>query len=231
MDQPRPTAGLPSHHVPDEWVVAAANGTLSPAERVVFATHSTLCPICRARLEVAEALASRVLDTPVNTGSSDGNPAFVPNPPGELEALLARLDEPEPPPPALPDDPVLPWPVLEHTGPLASVSWSWLAPGIRGFDLPFETSGLPLRLIRMNAGTALYHRHAGAEAGVILAGGWDDQFGTYRRGDAAFLPADIEGVHEQRIHDDEDCVALVLNEARGIVDGLAGPIAKLLFKI
>lgn len=214
---------LPHHHVPDDWLVAFANGTLPEAEALVLATHLTLCPLCRSRLDVAEELAAAALTTP--------DAPAVPAPAGELDALLQRLDEPTPEPSAPPTDPVLPLPVLQHTGPLADVSWQWLAPGIRGVDLPLPTTGLPLRLIRMRAGTALPHRHAGSEAGVILAGGWDDQFGTYRRGDAAFLPAELDGVHEQRIHDDEDCVALVLNEAKGIVDGLAGPLARLLFKI
>ena len=142
------------------------------------------------------------------------------------------LDEPEGPEPPPPVDAVLPWPVLRFTGPLAGQPWKWLGPGVHGVDLPQPTDGLPLRLIRMRAGARMPHRHEGFESGVVLAGGWDDEYGTYRRGDATVYAPDTHPTHDQRIHDDEDCIAIVLNESRAVVEGrLFGPLARLLFRI
>ncbi|MEZ4323352.1 MAG: cupin domain-containing protein [Myxococcota bacterium] len=213
----------PQHHLPDDWFVALASGTLAEAESLLAATHLTYCPTCRDRLALAEVAAARALEA---AGPVDLDP-------GGLDALLARLDEPEPEP-AVPQtaDPVLPWPVLRITGPLASLRWSWLAPGVRGVDLPVPTTGLPMRLVQMRAGVQMNHRHAGTESGVVLAGGWTDEYGTYGRGDATFCDPELQPVHHQRIHDDADCIALVLNEQRALMDNpLFTPIARMLFKI
>ncbi|MCB9673614.1 MAG: zf-HC2 domain-containing protein [Alphaproteobacteria bacterium] len=211
----------PTHHLPEDWLIAYAGGGLTEAQCVVVATHLTLCPACRQTLAIAEEAAASTLMR-----------AEAPLDPAGLDALMARLDEPEAPEPPAPVDAVLPWPVLRFTGPLAGQPWKWLGPGVHGVDLPQPTDGLPLRLIRMRAGARMPHRHEGFESGVVLAGGWDDEYGTYRRGDATVYAPDTHPTHDQRIHDDADCIAIVLNESRAVVEGrLFGPLARLLFRI
>jgi len=212
----------PTHHIPDEWLVAYASGRCSAAEEVLTATHLTLCPQCRDHLALAETAAAAAL-VEVSPVALD---------PSGLDALMARLDEPEPKPPPVPStDPVLPWPILRFTGPIRDLNWSWLAPHVVGVDLPQATEGLPMRLIKMKAGSYMPHKHTGNEASVLLAGGWSDSTGDYRRGDAGFYGPET-GDHDQRIHDDEDCIALVLNDERAKVEGvLASRIAHWLFKI
>lgn len=210
----------PVHHLPEAWLVAMAAGTLGEAESVVVATHITLCPQCRNDLALAEEIAA---------GAMNKAPEVAMNP-GGLDALLARLDEPAPPEPVFPTDPVLPWPILQHTGPLAQVKWKSLGPWVSGIDMPHQSVGLPLRLVRLSAGVYLPHRHVGSEAAVILAGGWTDETGHYQRGDA-FYAEPSDHVHEQRIDEGPPCIALVLNEQRGKVDGFLGLLAKAFFKV
>lgn len=195
---------MPREHLPQDWVVAWAAGTLPPAEGLLCAAHLTLCPACRQAVEVAECGGAAVLAA---------EPEVALDPSG-FDALLARLDEPsdEEAPPAPGGDGVLPWPVLQQTGPLEGLAWQWLAPWTYGVDLDVPTAGLPLRLVRMSAGAYLPHRHQGAEIGLILQGGWSDAAGHHGRGDLAFVEVDGE-VHHQRIDADQDCIALVLNEA------------------
>lgn len=209
----------PTHHIPESWLVASAAGTLPEAEAVLVATHVTLCARCRSDLSLAEEIAAGSLRS--------ADPAEL-DPTG-LAAVLARLDDPDPETPT-PVDSCLPWPVLKHTGPLEAIDWTWCAPWVRGVALPHTTDGLPLQLITMKAGAHLPHRHAGSEAAVILQGGWQDETGHYERGDAFFAePSDT--LHDQRIDEGLPCVALVLNEQRGQLDGIRGVIARAFFKV
>lgn len=226
---------IPNHHLPADWVIAYAAGTLEPAEYIVAATHLTLCPVCREAVRVAEAVGARAL----------AQAAPVSLPPGTLDSLLARLDDPEPTRPtgdasragAAPITPafdptgLLPGPLYALAGPVEQLKWRWLAPFIQGVDLPVPTRGLPLRIVRMSAGASLPHRHVGTEVGLILQGGWTDQYGQVARGDLAIVD-DEEAVHQQHIDRDGPCIALVLNAAPGVpANPLVALIGKYLFKV
>lgn len=214
----------PVHHLPADWLIAYANGSIGSAEAVLVATHLTLCPPCRERAAIAETAAAQALTA---ASPMDLDPAG-------LDAVLARLEDPEDPeptPPAARSHPVLPRPVLELVGDVDRLPWRWLAPGIRGVDLPVPTDGLPLRIVEMAAGIHLPHRHAGHEAGIVLQGGWTDQTGHYGRGDVAVFTPDI-GVHDQRIDDGVPCVALILNDAPAIPENpVAALFARWFFQI
>lgn len=195
----------PTHHLPASWIVAWAAGTMDPAREVLAAAHLTLCPHCRYEVRQAEQLGGAVLDRAIRADTA---------PAGSFDALMARIDEPEREPTRSTHDPsgVLPASVARYTGPYNDVRWRWLAPRVHGVTLDVPTSGLPLRLIRIAAGHRLpLHDHAGAERGLVLRGGWRDQTGHYRRGDACFVDPDLKG-HEQVMDTDTDCIALVLND-------------------
>jgi putative transcriptional regulator len=190
----------PTHHLPMDWMIDHARGALDEPSSVLVATHLVLCPECRARLAALEAaVADRVWASVTPSPLSKPAPSDV------------ALDAAPVPPPPIAVDPLLPGPVAALAGPSSSLSWRWLAPGLDGVDLMPARARLPLRLVRLRRGKLLIHGHRGQEAGVVLQGGWSDQFGSYRRGDAAFLGADVQR-HEQQVHDDGDCIALVLNE-------------------
>lgn len=195
----------PSHHLPAEWVAGYAAGALADAEAVVAATHLVYCPVCRRATADAERVASLALE--------DASP--IPVDPRGLESVLARLDGPTPALPAPAPDALFPAPLRALAGPSASLPrrWRWLAPGVRGVDLPVQTSGLPLRIVQMAPGLHLPHHHAGEEAAVVLQGGWTDATGHYQRGDAAFFEAD-GAMHDQRIDEGRSCIAVVLNARR-----------------
>ncbi|MFT5459077.1 MAG: putative transcriptional regulator [Myxococcota bacterium] len=197
----------PSHHSPDTVLAEYALGTASPALALMVATHLTLCPTCRARVEALEAIGGRMLEDEAETALQ----------PGEIDALMALLDGP---PPAEkepgPSDPagVFPRPLVRYIGGVDAQRWQWRLPSVRAVDVPAESADtLPLRVVRLNRGYRLpVHDHAGVERAVILAGGWEDQTGEYHRGD--FFYADTElREHDQRCFPDEDCILLVLNDA------------------
>lgn len=216
----------PTHHLPQGWIMAWASGTLPPAHEILAATHLTLCPHCRARVAQAEEAIGALIERE----TCDVEP-----PEGALDALLARLDEPVAV--ATPEldgttDPsgILPLPLAQLTGPFHEIRWRWVAPKVKGIKLDVPTIGLPLRLIKIRAGHRLpIHDHDGPERAIVLRGGWRDQTGHYRRGDACFVSEDMQG-HEQVMDDDTDCIAIVLNDtpikARNSILRLAASILK-----
>lgn len=191
-----------TRHPPEDWLLAHAAGTLDEARDLLVAVHLLSCPQCRGLVAEAETLGGAALGA-----STPSDPA-----PDGLEQLLARLDA-EPPvveaprsPPGRPGMPAL-------VAPWADGTWSWLAPGTWGIDLPHATDGeLPLRLIWMRAGTKLPHRHRGDEAAIVLSGGWTDQYGHVGPGDL-HVTTDRDQ-HDQVIDRGEPCVALVLAERK-----------------
>ena len=194
------------HHTPDDILVLHSRGELSIPKSILIEVHLTTCPLCRRRLAIYEEVAAEQLL------ASDEAPL----PP--FQALLGRLNEPEPAPRTVlhPDLPA----------PLAQVefgSWRWLAPFTRGRAASLETEGdLPLLLIEMSAGARLHHLDGGTERAAILSGGWTDQDGQVQAGDLVWHDPH-EGIHEQRIDDGEPCLALVLNDAKTTPTGLIRP--------
>lgn len=187
---------IPRHHLPMEWIVAEAAGTNEAPLSVLVAVHVTLCPQCRRQLDHAEKVAAGVL--------AEVEP--IQPEPGDLEALLARLDEPVQAP--LRDD--------RFPAPLAPFvnggDWRRLAPRLHHIDLEISTpTGHPMRLLKMAAGAHLPHRDGGEERAVVLQGGWSDASGHYERGDVYHhLGLDH---HDQRVDPGVDCIALLYNDA------------------
>lgn len=212
---------IPTHHLPADWLPAYAAGTLTEAHSVIAATHLVLCPVCRAHALTAERAASLAL---IDAPPQELDPAG-------LDAVCARLDEPDRAETSPSGSSLFPLPLVERIGPPDAVRWRWLAPFVRGVDVPVPTEGLPLRVVRMRAGTRLAHRHAGEEVAVVLQGGWTDATGHYVRGDLAWYPGDM-ALHDQRVDAGPPCVALVLNRERAVfTHPWASRIARRFFRI
>jgi putative transcriptional regulator len=79
------TPQMPTHHPSEEMLMDYAAGSLAEAPALLVATHLALCPECRARVSTLEALGGVLLEelTPVPLDQDC------------LDAVLARLDEPE----------------------------------------------------------------------------------------------------------------------------------------
>ncbi|SIS36723.1 ChrR family anti-sigma-E factor [Insolitispirillum peregrinum] len=202
------------HHISDELIVSYAAGALSEAQCLAIASHATYCRQCRRRIEDAEALGGALLDALPMT----------PVPPPDVDALLARLEEGDAPPPERRDPPVLPTAFAGLVAPrplqafLANRSWSRLAPGIE--QVVLGTQGpASARLMRFAPGIQLpAHGHRGLELTLVLTGSYHDVTGTYRPGDLAEL--DQRAHHQPVIGADQDCIALVVTEAPAIYDRL-----------
>lgn len=200
----------PAHHLPDELLVDHGSGAAPEAISVLVASHLSVCAICRRREATIDELGGLFLD------AAAGAP-----PPGGLEEVVARLDEPVPPAPPEPsyDHPdwaIVPAPVRPYIRrrPGGGIAWTFRSPLSRYVDLPLFHHGTPVRIASLRGGSVFpRHTHDGEELTMVLQGGYDDSAGdTYLPGDVAVVDETI--THQLAIHPGEDCVLLLLLENR-----------------
>ena len=187
----------PTHHPPEEWLLAHASGVATEGIDLLVASHATLCPACRERLdELVEVAGLYMSDVPMQP---------VPG----IDALLAALPEQDAPPQApAPASHGLPAPLTPYVGSDA-LEWKFVAPGVSRVDLGFDEGEMPVRLLSLRGGLKIpTHNHPGLERTLVLQGGYDDESGTFVRGDIGIR--DGSEPHYQVIHRGEPCIALVV---------------------
>ncbi len=203
----------PTHLIPEELLLSYAAGTAGEALSLLAACHLTLSPESRAHLDTLEAVGGELL-------------AELPGAelaPGSLEAMLARLDEPAPAPRPVPTgDPIFPAPLRRLMGP--QPRWRKVWPGVQVLDLPLHYGPQPVRLTRLAPGIEIpRHTHGGQEYNLVLQGGFSDRGADYLRGDVAVADDTVE--HHLDIHDDGECITLVLLDSPLVPRSLKGTIA------
>lgn len=206
---------LPRHHPGDALLMDYAGGCLGEAGGLVVATHLALCPGCRHAVGEMEAVGGALLE--------ELEPDALT--PGALDALLARLDEPDEPPPRrrapMPaGSPLIPEPLRRYVGgDLAAMKWRMMAPGFQCVDIPLSR-GERARLIRMKGGvSAPRHSHDGLELALVLDGGFSDALGRFARGDVAVGDGSID---HKPVADPEGCVCLSVTLGRLRLTGAVG---------
>lgn len=196
----------PTHHLPDELLLAYATGGLEEAESLLVATHGSLCPRCARRVAEHERLSGALLAAREEAQLS-----------GDLlSRTLAQLDRVQPAAPSPPPrDPVLPAPLARITGPFDQIRWKRSLPNVLTFELPLALAGMPVRLRRFDPGTGIpRHTHSAPEFDLVLTGGvTDNATGKhFVRGDVS--ANDTSDVHSLTIDDGVECVALSVHAAR-----------------
>jgi putative transcriptional regulator len=196
----------PSHHLPDELLVAYATGGLEEAEALLVATHGSLCSRCAKRVGELEQVGGALLSGAEAEPVSDDLLA-------RTLAMLAEVPRALPPEPVR--DPVLPAPLARLTGPFDQIAWRRSLPNTETLELSLQLDGVPVRLRRFRPGTHIpQHTHRAAEYDLILTGGvTDDRDGRhFVRGDVS--ANDERDAHSLRIDLGEPCVALSVHGAR-----------------
>jgi putative transcriptional regulator len=200
------------HHVDDELLVAFAAGDLPEAVALFVGSHAALCETCRSTILRWEDVGGEMFVglEPVALDVS------------ALASTLDRLDEPRPrsaegplrsaPRPRASD--LLPLPLLEYArGSIDNLRWRRILPGVLQADLPVFYEGIPVRINRLSSFVRIpLHTHRAPEYTLILAGGFQDEHGTFERGDV--LVYDAQDRHSQRVLPGGPCLCLVVNSDR-----------------
>ena len=199
----------PVHHLPADTIAAYANGEAPEAEALLVATHLALCPACRGEVARLEAVGGATLES------------LEPAAPLDLDAMLARLDEPEPAPMVAPRPraaptgqlAVFPEPLRSYVADFDGLPWKTRIPGVRTAELGLSLGEVPVRLSVLRPGLKLpKHTHAGRELTLVLQGGFENGHGHYARGDIEVgLP---DHVHAMVIDPGDPCIALSVNEGQ-----------------
>lgn len=110
---------------------------------------------------------------------------------------------------------------------LNALPWQRRMRGLDEIELapqPGRPNAPRIKLVRIRAGHAApRHTHTGTELTVVLAGGFHDEFGRYRRGDVLYHDATVD--HQPVADPGEDCLCLSVLDAPL---RLTGPLGRML---
>ena len=189
-------------HPPAETLLGFSTGHADLAQRVLAEAHLAMCSACRRTVALMAAPGGRLLASlPAQSPSAglwqrisselSGSSGAAPGP--------GQLDELPLPPAARTELPAL--------GPLR---WRSAWKGTSRFALvhanPHDRGFLVAARAPRQSGFPA-HEHLGPEDGVILSGGYDDEFGSFEVGDYAVYEAGSR--HQPETDRAEGCVILV----------------------
>ena len=216
---------MANHQVTDDILADYAAGNLPEAFNLVVATHVSICPEARDRLDRIERIGGALLEEVEAVEMSHGS----------LEATLRRIQAGAP----ADDAPairaaercsVLPAPLRDYVGGgVDAIRWRPLGMGAKQAILK-STRDASVRLLYIPAGSEMPdHGHRGIEMTLVLQGAFLD-------GDERFARGDVEIADEQTEHTPvadigEDCICLVACEGALRFSGLLPRIAQPFFRI
>lgn len=203
-----------SHHLTDETLQEYASGVLNPSMETLIACHLTVCPTCRARAELADAVG----------GLSLFNNESVPMIASASDILaLDESTELEKEPVNTASYPGVPKPLarLLPTS-LAELPWKSFGPGLKQYNLgnqPRKEGAF--KLLWLDSGSKMSkHTHNHRELTFILSGSYSDEMGHFKAGDIADLSADHH--HTPLVDSDAPCICLIATDSPVKFDSLFG---------
>lgn len=210
---------MPSHHLTDETLQEYSSGILNPSMETLIACHLTVCPACRQRADVADAIGGLSLFDQETVAMS-----------ASASDILA-LDKSTPAPESAPStfdpsaNPGVPRPLARLLpGPLAELPWKSFGPGMKQYNLgnqPRKEGAF--KLLSLNPGSRMSkHTHQHRELTFILSGSYADTMGQFKAGDIADLSADHH--HTPFVDSDVPCVSLIATDSPVKFDSLFGKI-------
>lgn len=197
---------MTAHVMPDEWLLAYAAGTLNEGQSLLAACHLEFYPELMATVHSAEAIGGALLHDLPDAEISDQ----------ALDAVLQRLDAPEPPAKAsnpLPTDNI-PSPLAGYIGGgFDRLHWRFLGPGLRHALLWKGPDGDKAWLLRGTGGQMIpEHGHAGEEWTLVLKGAYSACDQRFEAGDLEM--ADPSTHHAPTLDPAQECICLAYTSGR-----------------
>ena len=196
-------------HIPlspslESLVAQYAAGDLGYGMSVLMASYITLSPAARDQYRALEQLNGVLLD---EAEQSDVKA-------DALDAIMARLDEPEPEEQnvSVQENQDLPAALRELLDvAVEDADWRFAYPGVKQVKLPFGDNGETVKLLKIKPGKAApRHTHKGIEATLVLRGAFRDGNRLYERGQLALADQHIQ--HRPRAEGIEDCICLAVTD-------------------
>lgn len=196
-------------HIPlspslESLVAQYAAGDLGYGMSVLMASYITLSPAARDQYRALEQLNGVLLDEAEQSDVKED----------ALDAIMARLDEPEPEEQnvSVQENQDLPAALRELLDvSVEDADWRFAYPGVKQVKLPFGDNGETLKLLKIKPGKAApRHTHKGIEATLVLRGAFRDGNRLYERGQLALADQHIQ--HRPRAEGIEDCICLAVTD-------------------
>jgi putative transcriptional regulator len=204
-----------NHHPDDATIMAYAAGAVTEGFSLVLAAHMELCPHCRDRMALANAVGGELMtDLPPVAMSSGG-----------LQHVWSCID-------SVNEDQT--YPIIEISqnnglptvlaaqlpSPIKDLQWQSLMPGIRQYRLTgIESGNGTVRLLCIAPGIRIpHHTHTAGELTLVLKGAYEDEIGHFKAGDLADLDASY--IHQPVVVSDEPCLCLIATDDKLRFTGL-----------
>ena len=196
-------------HIPlspslESLVAQYAAGDLGYGMSVLVASYITLSPAARDQYRALEQLNGVLLDEAEQIDVKED----------ALDAIMARLDEPEPEEQnvSVQENQDLPAALRELLDvSVEDADWRFAYPGVKQVKLPFGDNGETVKLLKIKPGKAApRHTHKGIEATLVLRGAFRDGNRLYERGQLALADQHIQ--HRPRAEGIEDCICLAVTD-------------------
>ena len=196
-------------HIPlspslESLVAQYAAGDLGYGMSVLMASYITLSPAARDQYRALEQLNGVLLDEAEQSDVKED----------ALNAIMARLDEPEPEEQnvSVQENQDLPAALRELLDvSVEDADWRFAYPGVKQVKLPFGDDGETVKLLKIKPGKAApRHTHKGIEATLVLRGAFRDGNRLYERGQLALADQHIQ--HRPRAEGIEDCICLAVTD-------------------
>lgn len=207
-----------SHHLTDETLQEYSSGILNPSMETLIACHLTVCPICRQRSDMADAIGGLSLSdqetVPMSASATDI--LALDESTGACET--AEVSE-------FSNYPGVPRPLARLLpAPLAELSWKSFGPGMKQYNLGTQPRKEgAFKLLSLDPGSRMSkHTHGHRELTFILSGSYADGIGQYKSGDIADLSADHH--HRPFVDSDVPCVSLIATDSPVKFDSLFGKL-------
>jgi putative transcriptional regulator len=212
------------HHPTDQTLMDYSSGALSQAMELLVATHMTVCPQCRSKVNGFETMGGAVLENAdsmeMTAHSLDHVMAMLEREATNENIVTEKL-------PSLRRIAVgesitgsamaaLPRPLAEllpeNVTSLDDIPWKTLAPGVKHFQLKSIESRGTVRLLKIAPGISIPdHGHHGHEMTLLIKGSYIDEIGRFRAGDVADLDDDVD--HQPIADTAEECICLIATDA------------------
>jgi putative transcriptional regulator len=188
----------------ESLVAQYAAGDLGYGMSVLMASYITLSPAARDQYRALEQLNGVLLDEAEQGDVKED----------ALDAIMARLDEPEPEEQnvSVQENQDLPAALRELLDvSVEDADWRFAYPGVKQVKLPIGDNGETVKLLKIKPGKAApRHTHKGIEATLVLRGAFRDGNRLYERGQLALADQHIQ--HRPRAEGIEDCICLAVTD-------------------
>ncbi len=211
-----------THHLTEATLQEYSVGALSKAMETLIACHLTVCPHCRHRAQLHDAVGGVMLDRI--------EPATVQTLPQniiERASQQAELTKTKP----LEDDLSsrntngIPRPLARLLpAPIDQLKWRTIAPGLKQFNLTNQPrKDGAFKLISAAPGLSMSeHTHKHRELTYIVCGSYSDKFGQFNAGDISDL--DDDDLHEPVVDSEIPCISLIATDAPVKFSGMMGKV-------